>query len=53
MRPTTSVTCGPQVQCVVVDIVLPPLDHACGPDCVCWERAVTPRAASEDHREGQ
>jgi hypothetical protein len=27
---------GARVLYAVVDIELLPLDHACGPDCLCW-----------------
>jgi hypothetical protein len=37
----------PQLLYAVVEIELPPLDHICGPDCPCWERAVTPRHNEE------
>jgi hypothetical protein len=42
-NPSLRVTTAPQALYATVDLVLPPLDHECGPDCLCWAQDLTQR----------
>jgi hypothetical protein len=36
INPSPRFSTAPQAIYITVDIALPPLDHECGPDCLCW-----------------
>lgn len=34
----TKGTTGLKLLCSVFELILKPIDHACGPDCLCWQQ---------------
>jgi hypothetical protein len=42
-NPSPRFSTAPQALYTTVDIVLPPLDHECGPDCLCWTQDLAQR----------